>query len=363
MYAPTPPVPGLPPVRVNIYSDTQTKPSAAMKAAMMEAEVGDEQNGLDPTVNLLCARVAALLGKEAAVFLPSGTMCNQIAMLVHCRPGDEILAHQTAHLLNFEAGGAAGLAGAQVRGLPGPRGQYEPATLAAAFIPGDRHGMAQTLVAVEQTANLGGGSVWPVERLHAVAELAHARGIATHMDGARLMNAVVAAGVAAADMAAGYDSVWIDFTKGLGAPLGAVLSGSTAFIDRAWRFKQRLGGALRQGGICAAACLYALDHNVERLAEDHANASLLARGLARIEGVSVVPPETNLVFLDIAGTGRTAADLAARLRQGGIMISVMGPTCLRACTHLDVDRAGVAEAVAAMQQALMGCNQGAGLRD
>ena len=163
-------------------------------------------------------------------------------------------------------------------------------------------------------------------------------------------------------MAAGYDSVWIDFTKGLGAPLGAVLSGSTAFIDRAWRFKQRLGGALRQGGICAAACLYALDHNVERLAEDHANASLLARGLARIEGVSVVPPETNLVFLDIAGTGRTAADLAARLRQGGIMISIMGPTLGRACTHLDVDRAGVTEAVAAMQQALVGCDQGTGLR-
>jgi len=362
VYAPTRPVPGLPPVRVNLYSDTQTKPSAAMKAAMMEAEVGDEQNGLDPTVNLLCARVAALLGKEAAVFLPSGTMCNQIAMLVHCRPGDEILAHETAHLLNFEGGGAAALTGAQVKGLRGPHGQYEPATLQAAFTTTDRHAMAQTLVAVEQTANLGGGSVWPVERLHAVAERAHARGIATHMDGARLMNAVVAAGVAAADMAAGYDSVWIDFTKGLGAPLGAVLSGSTAFIDRAWRWKQRLGGAMRQAGICAAACLYALDHNVERLAEDHANARLLVDGLARIEGVSVEPPETNLVFFDIAGTGRTAADLAARLRQDGIMISTMGPTLSRACTHLDVDRASVTEAVAAMQQALVGCDQRTGLR-
>jgi threonine aldolase len=363
MYAPVPPVADLLPVRVNLYSDTQTKPSAAMKAAMIEAEVGDEQNGSDPTVNELCARVAALLGKPAAVFLPSGTMCNQIAMLVHCRPGDEILAHQTAHLLNFEAGGAAGLAGAQVRGLPGPRGQYEPATLAAAFAVTDRHAMAQTLVAVEQTANLGGGSIWPLEKLRAVAELAHGRGLATHMDGARLMNAVVATGVAAAEMAAGYDSVWIDFTKGLGAPLGAVLTGSTAFIDRAWRFKQRLGGALRQGGICAAACLYALDHNVERLAEDHANAKLLAQGLARIEGVSVVPPDTNLVFFDIAGTGRTATDLAGQLRQQGIMVSIMGPTTLRACTHLDVDRAGVAAAVTAMQQALVGFNRRAGLRD
>jgi threonine aldolase len=164
-------------------------------------------------------------------------------------------------------------------------------------------------------------------------------------------------------MAVGYDSAWIDFTKGLGAPLGAVLGGSAAFIDHAWRWKQRLGGALRQGGICAAACLYALDHNVERLEEDHANARLLAQGLARIEGVSVVPPETNLVFFDIAGTGWTARDLAARLRQEGIMVSIMSPTCLRACTHLDVDRAGVVEAVTAMQHALVGVNHGAGLRD
>jgi len=214
--------------------------------------------------------------------------------------------------------------------------------------------MAQTLVAVEQSANLGGGSVWPVETLRAVAELAHARGIATHMDSARLINAVVAAGVAAADMAAGYDSVWIDFTKGLGAPLGAVLSGSTAFIDRAWRWKQRVGGSMRQAGLNAAGCIYALDHLVDRLAEDHANAATLARGLAQIEGITVQIPQTNLVFFDTSGTGRTAAEIALLLRNQGIMVSVMGKYRGRACTHLDVDAAGIDEALTVFRHLLAG---------
>ena len=261
VHAPSRPTPGLPPVRVNLYSDTQTRPTQAMKAAMMEAEVGDEQAGLDPTIDALCDRMAALLGKEAAIFLPSGTMCNQVAILTHCRPGDAVLAHRTAHILTAEGGGAAALTGAQIMPLEGEAGQYSADTLLAAFNGGSRYDMPQTLVEVEQTANLGGGTVWPLAALNAVADLAHARGIATHMDGARLMNAVVAAGVPAHEMAAGYDSVWLDFTKGLGAPLGAVLCGSAAFIDRAWRWKQRLGGSLRQGGVCAAACLYALDHN------------------------------------------------------------------------------------------------------
>ena len=352
VHAPPRPAAQLPPVRVNLYSDTQTRPTRAMKAAMMEAEVGDEQAGLDPTVTALCERMAALLGTEAAMFLPSGTMCNEIAILTHCRPGDGVLAHASAHILTAEGGAPAALAGVQITGLPGPGGQFDVATLAAAITPASRYAVPHTLVEVEQTANLGGGTVWPSATLRAVADLAHARGMATHMDGARLMNAVVAAGVPAAEMARGYDSVWLDFTKGLGAPLGAVLCGSTAFIDAAWRWKQRLGGSLRQAGICAAACLYALDHHVERLAEDHENARALARGLAGIAGLAVEIPETNLVFFDTEASSLPAADLVSRLRQDGVMIGAMGRFRARACTHLDVDRAGVDDAVASVGRAL-----------
>jgi threonine aldolase len=352
VHAPPRPVPGLPPIRVNLYSDTQTKPTPAMRAAMLSAEVGDEQSGLDPTINALCDRMAALLGKQSAMFLPSGTMCNEVAILTHCRAGDAVLAHRTAHILAAEGGAPAALAGVQIVALEGPGGQFDAATLRAALQPPSRYSAPQTLVAVEQTANLGGGTVWPLAALREVAEIARAHGMATHMDGARLLNAAVAAGVPAAEMADGYDSVWLDFTKGLGAPLGAVLCGSDAFIDAAWRWKQRLGGALRQGGISAAACLYALDHHVERLAEDHANARALASGLSQIPGLAVEPPETNLVFFDTEGVGQTAAALAARLRAEGVLVSTMGRTRMRVCTHLDVTRADVEEAVAILRRIL-----------
>ena len=337
------------PVRINLYSDTQSRPTAAMRAAMAEAEVGDEQSGDDPTINRLCDRVAELLGKDRAMFLPSGVMCNQVAILTHCRPGDAVLAHRTAHILHSEGGAPAALAGVQIMPLDGGRGQFDADALRDAIRPASRYAMPQTLLSVEQTANLGGGTVWPLHRLRAVAELAHEAGLATHMDGARLMNAVVAAGVPARDMAEGYDSVWLDFTKGLGAPLGAVLAGDAGFVDAAWRWKQRLGGALRQGGICAAACLHALDHHVARLAQDHENAALLAALLADAPTLSVPPPETNLVYVDTAATGIPAAALAERLREVGILLSVMGPDTLRAGVHLDVNRAQVAEAAAAIR--------------
>ncbi|MBV9735822.1 MAG: threonine aldolase family protein [Acidisphaera sp.] len=351
-YAPARHDAALPPVRVNLYSDTQTRPTRAMREAMLAAEVGDEQHGDDPTVHALCDRMAELLGKQAAMFLPSGTMCNEVAILTHCRPGDEILAHESAHIATSEGGAPWALAGAQVTGLRGPRGQFDAAALQAAIRPKTRYAPPQALVSVEQTANLGGGTVWPVEALQAVAELAHASGMATHMDGARLLNAAVAAGLPARDMAEGYDSVWLDFTKGLGAPLGAVLAGSHDFIDAAWRWKQRLGGALRQAGICAAGCLHALDHHVERLADDHANARLLARGLAQLPGIRLEAPQTNLVFFDTEGAGLEAAELAARLRQRGVQISVIGRYLGRACLHLDVGRADVETALAAMREAL-----------
>jgi threonine aldolase len=208
------------------------------------------------------------------------------------------------------------------------------------------------MVEVEQTANLGGGRVWRLEQLNAVAELAHEHGMVTHMDGARLMNAVVASGIPAQEMCAGFDTVWLDFTKGLGAPLGAVLAGPAEVIDEAWRWKQRVGGSMRQSGICAAACLYALDHNIDRLAEDHENARVLARELAQVPGITVELPETNLVFFDVSGTGLTGAEMAERLREKGVLISVMGQHRGRACTHLDVDRDGVMQAAAAVREVL-----------
>jgi threonine aldolase len=351
LYAPKRPAAGLPPVRVNLYSDTQTRPSAAMKQAMVRADVGDEQHGDDPTVHELCDRMAALLGKQAAVFLPSGTMCNQISILTHCRAGDEIIAHESAHIITNEGGGPGALAGATVLGLKGERGQFDAETLKAAFRERRRNIPTQALLEVEQTANIGGGSVWPLDKLNAVLDTAHEHGLATHMDGARLMNAVVASGIAANEMVAGCDSIWVDFTKGLGAPLGAVLCGSEAFIDEAWRWKQRLGGSLRQAGVCAAACIYALDHNIDRLAGDHANARLLARGLAQIEGVSVEEPETNLVFFDTSGAGITADQLAERVRMNGLMISTAGRYRARACTHLDVDSEAIEAAVTVIRHA------------
>jgi threonine aldolase len=352
VYAPGRPDRSLPSVRVNLFSDTQTRPSAAMKDAMMRAEVGDEQNGDDPTVNALCDRMAALTGKEAAVFLPTGTMCNQISILVHTRPGDEILAHESAHIVANEGGGPGALAGAVILGLRGDRGMFEVATMKAALRERRRNAPPQTLVAVEQTANAGGGSVWPLTLLNEVLAAAHQEGMKTHMDGARLMNAVVAAGVPASDMVANCDSVWLDFTKGLGAPVGAVLCGSAAFIDQAWRWKQRLGGSMRQAGICAAACLYALDHNVDRLAEDHANARLLSRALSQLPGLVVEEPETNLVFFDTSGCGMTADTLAGEIRRQGVSISTVGPYRMRACTHLDVDAAGVETAIQVVAAAL-----------
>ncbi len=342
------------PVHINLSSDTQTLPSRGMKDAMMAAPLGDEQAGSDPTVWALCDRVAALLGKDAAMFLPSGTMANQVALATHCRPGDEVLAHESAHILSSEAGAPGAIAGIMLRGLAGERGQFDAETLAAAIRPASRYSPPQRLVEVEQTANRGGGSCWPLARLAAVADCALANGMATHMDGARLLNAAVALGVPAAEIARGYDSVWLDFTKGLGAPLGAVLCGTDAFIGAAWRWKQRLGGSMRQGGICAAACLYALDNNVERLAEDHANASALARGMAQLPGISVEAPETNLVFFDTSAAGLTAAGFAARLRQSGVLVSTSGPHRGRACLHLDISAGQVEEALAAMRGALRG---------
>jgi threonine aldolase len=348
-YTPPPRDPKAPPVRINLLSDTQTRPTAGMREAMARAEVGDEQIGDDPTVNLLCERVADLLGKEAAVFMPSGTMCNVAATLVHCRPGDEILAHETAHIIAREGGAHAALGGFQITPLSGADGQFAPETFRKALHPRTRYQPPQTVVSAEQTANIGGGTIWKKADLDAVVHIAKANGLATHMDGARLLNACVASGVSARDMVAGWDSAWLDFSKGLGAPIGAVIAGSRDFIDQIWRWKQRLGGSMRQAGICAAACTYALDHHVDRLADDHANARTLARGLAQIEGIEVQQPETNLVFFKPDGAGIAGDDVVARLRQHGVLLAMMDGR-IRACTHLDVGADMIEETVGLVRE-------------
>jgi threonine aldolase len=340
---------------IDLFSDTLTKPTPEMRRFMCEAEVGDEQKGEDPTVNLLQEMVADLLGKEAALYLPSGTMCNEIAVKVHTRPGDEVLADRTSHLIHYEGGGPGLLSGVIMTSLDGERGVFAAAQVRAAMRPRSRYMPPTRLVSVENTSNLGGGRVWPLATVEEVGAAARALELASHMDGARLMNAVVASGTPARAYAAAVDSVWIDFSKGLGAPVGACLAGSRAFIQEAWRYKQALGGAMRQAGIIAAGGVYALRHHVDRLAEDHDNARAFARGIAALPGIALDPAhvETNIVIFDVTASGLTAQGLADRLQsEAQVRLSVMGETRLRAVTHLDVSRKQVDAAVEAMARLL-----------
>jgi threonine aldolase len=338
-------------LNVNLHSDTQTRPSAGMRQAIANAEVADEQRRLDPTVNALQERVAELLGHEAALFLPSGTMCNQIAIRLHTRPGDEVILERFSHPIIAEAGGAAAHSGVMMQPLDGLGGMFTGAQVAAALrTPGNRYEPRSRVVCVEQTTNYGGGRVWPLEQIRDVLGVARDNGLATHLDGARLMNAVVASGVSAADYASGFTTAWLDFSKGLGAPVGACLAGSAELIEEAWRFKQMMGGALRQGGIVAAAGLYALDHNVERLADDHENARALAVGLAELPGATIDPAkvETNIVIFEVEDPARVLAALLAE----GVEMTQMGPGRIRAVTHLDVDRAGIERALEVLRAIL-----------
>lgn len=325
-------------VRVSdFYSDTKTKPTEAMRQAVLEAAVGDEQKGEDPTTEELCRRVAELLGKEAAVLLPSGTMCNEIALRVHLEPGDELICERSCHIVNFEGGAPAAIAGAMIQALDGERGTLRPEQVAAAIRSPSRYAPRSRLLCVEQTANMAGGSVWPLDRLKSVGHVAKDSGLATHMDGARLMNAVVQSGIPAQEWAREFDSVWIDFTKGLGAPVGAVLAGPASFIDRAWRIKQQIGGAMRQSGILAAMCLHALDHHVERLADDHSLARSIAERIEPLPGIeALLPVDTNIIIADLAMTAPTAPELVQLCAADGIEIGAFGARRIRVVTHLDV---------------------------
>ena len=324
---------------INLYSDTQTRPSEGMRQAIAVAEVGDEQRGADPTTLRLQERVAELLGHEAGLFLPSGTMCNQIALRLHARPGgDELILARNAHPIIAEAGGAANNAQLMIQPIDGEDGIFTADQLRGAIRSPSRYLPRSRVVSIEQTTNMGGGRVWPPDAIGAVLEAAREHGLRTHMDGARLMNAAVASGRPASEHAGGFDTAWLDFTKGLGAPVGAVLCGSRELIDEAWRWKQQMGGAFRQSGIVAAGCLYALDHNVERLAEDHENARALADGLAEL-GCEVITPETNIVIF-------SAPDgFAQAMGQRGVELSGTPDGRVRAVTHLDVGRSDVDRAL------------------
>ena len=343
---------------IPLVSDTESKPTAAMRTAIANADVGDEQRGEDPTVNRLQARVAELLGKEAALWFPGGTMCNFVAIKVHTQPADAVVVDGMAHIIRAESAGVAFSSAVHVEPIPTERGIFSGDELRAALerlrtapMP---WGPRPRLVCVEQTHNFGGGAVWTLGELQAVSNLARAEGLAMHMDGARLLNAVVATGVAAAEFASSADSVWLDFTKGLGAPIGAVLAGSKPFIAEARRYKHIFAGAMRQAGIAAAGCLHALDHHVERLADDHANAQRLAKGLMQIERIFVrtPQPDTNMVFFSPRDTGwSNDAFLQALEARGVRMGQVRGE--IRAVTHLDVSISDIdiaIEAIAAISK-------------
>ena len=331
---------------VNLYSDTQTRPTDGMRAAIASAEVADEQRGLDPTVNALQDRVAELLGHEAALFLPTGTMCNEIAFRLHIRAaGDEILCDRLAHPIIAEGGGPAALAGAMINPIDGDGGVFTAEQLEAAIRPESRYMPRSRLVSVEQTTNISGGRVWPLETMLAVLEKAREHGLRTHLDGARLLNAVAASGVPADEWAGGFDTAWIDFSKGLGAPVGAVLAGSEELIAEAWRWKQMTGGAMRQAGIVAAGCLYALDHHVDRLVGgSRERRATSPRGSPRSTASSSIPQtvETNIVIFGVEDAHGLVERIADRVE-----LQALTPNLVRAVTHLDVDRDGIDRALEA----------------
>lgn len=335
----------------NFFSDTQTRPSRAMRESILDAEVGDERHDDCPTTRALNNRVAELFGMEAAVFLPSGTMCNEIAIAVHCLPGDEVICERESHVIFAESGGPAALSGVMMNGIDGLRGMMTPEEVTAVIRPNSSFAPRSRLVITEQTANLAGGSVWPLAQLNAVAKVSKEARLAVHLDGARILNAVVATGISARDYAKDHDSAWLGFTKGLGCPVGGVLAGSAEFINRAWLFKRRWGGAMRQTGVLAAMCLYALDNNVERLAEDHKMAQTIAAEILDLPVVAeVLPVETNIVMLKLADEAPDARTCAGRLKELGVQVTPVGRDRLRIVTHMDSTDEGADALIKAIGQ-------------
>lgn len=351
MTVPTP-TPATPPNRpIDLRSDTVTRPTPAMREAMARAEVGDDVYGEDPTVNRLQERVAELLGVEAALFVPSGSMANQIAIKIHTSPGDDVIIGEGSHNWLYESGAGAALSGVQFT-IAGRGGLFSADDVRAAFKPDNHHFAPTRLVCLENTHNRGGGRIWPHDETRRILEVARELGLRTHLDGARLWNAAAATGVSVKDLAAGFDTVSVCLSKGLGAPVGSLLCGSRELVHRAHRVRKMLGGGMRQAGILAAAGLYALDHHRARLVEDHANARRLAELLAASGRFLLDPAEvqTNIVIADLAPEAPSADELVRRARARGVLLNAIGPRRVRLVTHLDVDRAACERAAEILRE-------------
>ncbi len=339
---------------IDLRSDTVTKPTPAMRKAMAEAEVGDDVFGEDPTVNALQEKVANLLGKEAAIFVPSGTMANQLSIKSHTQPGDEVVIEASSHPYNFEGGAGAALSGIQFNCLKGVRGILDASQIEEAIRPPDHHFAVTRLVCLENTHNRGGGSICPIEKISEIHRLTKSKGLLLHLDGARLWNASVATGIKAHEYGQCADSVSVCLSKGLGAPIGSLVAGSKPFIDRVHRFRKMFGGGMRQVGIIAAAGIYALDHHLERLKDDHQNAKRLAVGLKELKGVSIDPKyvETNIVIFDIADTGMAGSQVADSMKKEGVLIHALSKTQIRLVTHLDVTAEDIEKALKVFEKVL-----------
>lgn len=326
---------------IDLRSDTVTKPTAGMRAAMAEAEVGDDVFQEDPTVIRLQDRVADMLGKEAALFVPSGTMSNQICIRAHTQPGDEMLCEATCHVYGFEQGGPAVLSGVTARTLDGEHGILDISQFEGKVRPNNEHLVHTRLVSLENTHNRGGGRVFPLAKIEAISAWGWGNGLIMHLDGARLWNAIVATGVPAATWAKHFDTVSVCFSKGLGAPIGSALVGTRDLIAKGRRIRKLFGGGMRQAGVLAAAALYALDHHIDRLADDHRNARVIAEAIADTPGLRLNPPEveTNLVWFEVDPELGTAKDVTGALKQHGILVHAAAPQTIRACTHLDISAA------------------------
>lgn len=337
---------------VDLRSDTVTRPSTAMRQAIAAAEVGDDVLGDDPTVIRLQQRSAELLGKEAALYVPSGSMANMVSIRSVCEAGDEIICDDTTHSYNYETGGPAALCGASMKLIDGPRGLFTAEQVVACLRPRNPHSPRSRMTIIENTNNRGGGTIWPIEQVAAVASVSHEHGLHVHMDGARLMNACVATGRKPTDYTRRVDSVSMCFSKGLGAPVGSIVAGPAPFIERCQRFRKQFGGAMRQAGILAAAALYALDHNIDRLSEDHANARRFADGIATLPGIRLdrAGVQTNIVIFEVDSALGTADEFSSTLRKHGVWMFAVGPQRLRAVAHMDVSSAQIDQAIAAFRE-------------
>lgn len=340
---------------IDLRSDTITKPSQAMRDAMARAPVGDDVYGEDPTVNRLQEVLAGLLGKAAALFVPSGTMANQLSIRAQTQPGQEVIVESTAHIVRYEQGAAAALSGVQLHWVRGERGLVTADQIETAIRPKDPHTISTALICLENTHNSGGGSIYPLATIAAIRSVAQRHGIPMHLDGARLFNAVVATGVSAADYARHFETVSVCLSKGLGGPVGSLIAtDDLTLIERVRRFRRMYGGAMRQAGIVAAGGLYALDHNIARLKEDHDHAKRLAQVLHNIPSVSLNPThvETNIIVFHVKDTDRSPAEIVADMKQAGVLINAIGGRSFRAVTHLDVSGEAIEEAGRALTAVL-----------